>query len=101
MNLLRKVLFVAVLIILVCIAAVFAYNNPEPVTVDIGVARFDDISLTLALACAFALGWVVGLASAGLALIRMVAEKRRIRRQLRTAETEVASLRTLPMNDAN
>jgi putative membrane protein len=100
-TLLRKILLVAVLVLLVLIAAVFAYNNPDPVSLDIGLARFDDISLTLVMACAFAVGWLFGLASAGYALMRMAAEKRRIRRELRNVETEVASLRSLPLNDAN
>ena len=101
MTLLRKILIVAVLVLLVCVAALFAYNNPEPVTLDIGLARFDNISLTLVLACAFAVGWLFGLASAAFALMRTAAEKRRLRRALRNVETEVASLRSLPMNDAN
>jgi uncharacterized integral membrane protein len=100
-TLLKKILFGAALVLLVCVAAVFAYNNPDPVSIDIGLARIESISLTLALACAFALGWLFGLATAGFALLRMAAEKRRIRRELRNAETEVASLRTLPINDAN
>ena len=101
MTLLRKVLFVAVLIVLVCVAAVFAYNNPDPVTLDIGVARFESISMTLALACAFAVGWLFGLLSVGYALMRTASDKRRLRRELRNAESEVASLRSMPMNDAN
>lgn len=98
---LRKLLVIAALVLLVCIAAVFAYNNPDPIDLDIGLARFEGVSLTLALAGAFALGWVFGIASVGIAIVRMTAEKRRIRRELRDAENEVASLRSLPMNDAN
>ncbi len=101
MTLLRKALYLAVLVVLVCVAAVFAYNNPDPISLDIGLARFENISLTLALAGAFAVGWLFGLAAAAYALVRMAAEKRRIRRELQSAETEVASLRSLPMNDAN
>lgn len=101
MTLLRKALFVAVLVVLVCVAAVFAYNNPDPVTLDIGLARFENISMTLVLACAFAIGWLFGLASVGYALMRTAADKRRLRRELRNAESEVASLRSMPMNDAN
>lgn len=101
MTALKRIFYVAVLVLFVCVAAVFAYNNPEPVTVDIGVVRFENVSLTLALACAFAVGWVFGLAAAGVALLRSASQLRRIRRELRNAETEVASLRALPMNDAD
>lgn len=101
MTLLRKTLIVAVLVLLVCLAAVFAYNNPDPVTVDVGVARFENTSMTLVLACTFAAGWVFGLISAAFALLRMAAEKRRMRRELRSVEAEVAGLRSLPIDDAN
>ena len=57
--------------------------------------------MTLVLACAFAVGWLFGLASVGYALMRTAAEKRRLRRELRNAESEVASLRSMPMHDAN
>jgi uncharacterized membrane protein YciS (DUF1049 family) len=98
---LRKILFILVLVLLVCVAAVFAYNNPEPVDLDIGLARFEGISLTLALACAFGLGWLFGVASVGFALLKMAAEKRRIRRELHDAESEVATLRSIPIDDAH
>ena len=101
MTTLRKLLYVTLLVLLVCVAAVFAYNNPEPVALDVGLARFEDISLTLALACAFGVGWLFGLATAGLALLRMTRERSRIKRALRVAETEVSSLRNLPISDAN
>lgn len=101
MTLLRKILLIAVLVLLVCVAAVFAYNNPDPVTVDIGLARFENTSLTLVMACSLAVGWLVGLATAAFSLLRSAGEKRRLRRELRNIETEVASLRALPMNDAD
>jgi len=100
-TVLRKILVVVVLVLLVCVAAVFAYNNPDPVDLDVGFARFEGISLTLVLACAFGLGWLFGLASASYALARMAAERRRVRRDLRDAQSEVATLRSLPINDAN
>jgi len=100
-TILRKLLIVVLLVVFVCIAAVFAYNNPEPVDLDVGLARFEDVSLTLLLACAFGLGWVFGIASVGFAIVRMSAERRRMRRDLRDAEHEVASLRSLPISDAD
>lgn len=101
MTVLRKIVVVVVLVLLVCVAAVFAYNNPEPVDLDVGLTRFENISLTLVLACAFGLGWLFGLASAGFALLRMAAERRRVRRELHDAQSEVATLRALPIDDAH
>lgn len=101
MTMLRKILYVVVLVLLICTAVVFAYHNPEPIDLDIGLARFEQISLTLALAGAFAFGWIFGLLTLGTALIRLIAERRRLRRQLQAAETEVSSLRTMPIENAD
>ena len=97
----RKLLVIAVMVLLICVAAVFAYNNPDPVDLDIGLIRFEGLSMTLVLSCAFALGWMFGIASVGFALMKMRAERRRIRRELRDAENEVASLRSLPISNAD
>jgi putative membrane protein len=97
----RKLGIVLALLLSVLLAAVFAYNNPEPVTIDAGFARFPDVSLSLALLVCTGVGWVLGLLSAGFALWRMTAERRQLRRDLKLAEAELSSLRSLPLNDAH
>lgn len=101
MFVLRRIAFIVLLVLLALLAAVFAYSNPDPVDIDIGIARLQDISLTVALAAAFAFGWMFGLLCAGFALLRMLNDKRRLRRNLKLAETELSSLRGLPLQDAN
>lgn len=98
---LRRILYFTVLALLVLLAAVFAYANPGSVAIDVGFMRFADVSMSVAFAVAFALGWLFGLFCAGLALVRMAADRRRVRRQLRLAEAEVSTLRTLPLDDAH
>ena len=83
------------------LAAVFAYTNPEPIDIDIGLTRLEQVSMSIAFAVAFACGWVFGLISAGLALLRTAGEKRRLRKELKYAEAELNSLRGLPLQDAN
>lgn len=97
----RRVGLVAVALLFVLIAALFAYNNPDPIVVDTGFARFENVSLSAALAIAFATGWLFGLLCAGIALLRMAGERRRLRRDLRFAEAEISSLRNLPLQDAD
>ena len=97
----RKIALFLSLFLVVLVAAVFAYNNPDNITVDIGFARFEQVSVSLAFAVAFAIGWFFGLLSAGFAVFRMASERRRLRRELRLAEAEVSSLRSLPLHDAN
>jgi hypothetical protein len=83
------------------LAAVFAYSNPQPIDVDIGFVRIEQISLAAAFAVVFTVGWLFGLLSAGLALWRSAAERRRLRKDLQYAEAELGTLRRSSLPDAN
>ena len=97
----RKIGLFFALLLVVLIAAVFAWNNPGTLDVDIAFTRFENVSVPLAFAVAFAVGWLAGLLSAGVAVVRMAGERRRLRRKLSLAEAEVSSLRSLPLQDAD
>lgn len=101
MTILRRILYFTVLALLVLLAAVFAYTNPGSIEIDIGFMRLEDVAMSTAFTVAFALGWLFGVLCAGLALAKMAAERRRMRRHLRLAEAEVSSLRSLPRDDAD
>ena len=101
MATLRRATYFLVLVLLVLVALVLAYSNPEPVTLDIGIARIENVSMSVALAGAFAVGWLFGLISAAAALLRMMGDRRRLRREIRFAEAELSSLRGLPLQDAD
>jgi len=98
---LRRILFFLFLVLLALAAAVFAYSNPDSIAIDIGIMRFEEISMSVAFAGAFALGWVFGLICAGVALLGMARERRRLRRDIQFAEAEIQSLRSMPLQDAN
>jgi uncharacterized integral membrane protein len=99
---LRRVAFAALLIALMVLAAMFAYINPQPVDVDIGLAKLEQISLALAFAVVFVCGWLFGLLTAALTLWRGASERRRLRKDLRYVEAELSTLRsTRPLQDAN
>ena len=89
----RRLVFAAVLIVLIVLTGVFAYSNPQPIAIDIGVTRFEAVPMAVAFAAALALGWLLGVLSAGLALWRSKGEKRRLQQDLKFAEAE---LRTRP-----
>jgi uncharacterized membrane protein YciS (DUF1049 family) len=97
----RRLLYIAVALLFLLIAALLAYANPDPIAIDVGIARFENVSVTLVLACAFGLGWVFGLICVGLALLRVLRDRNRLRRDLRYAESELTGLRALPLQDAN
>lgn len=101
MATLRRILYFAVLTLVVLLAAVFAYTNPGAISVDIGFVRLNDVSMSAAFVSAFVLGWLFGLLCAGMALMKLSADRRRLRRHLRLAEAEVGSLRTLPSDHAD
>lgn len=97
----RKTALVLALLLAVLVATVFAYNNPEQIAIDIGVARIEGVPVPVAFVICLAIGWVFGLVSASVALLRMSRERRRLRRELKLAEAEVKSLRSLPLHDAD
>ena len=101
MTTVRKTVLLVSLLLVALLTAVFAYNNPDTVALDVGFTRLESVSIALAFAVCFAIGWVFGLITAGFALFRMTRERRRLRRDLKLAEAEVSSLRSYPLQDAN
>ena len=97
----KKSVLALALLLVVLLAAVFAYNNPQQIAIDIGFVRLDAVPVPVAFVVCLGIGWVLGLVSAGVALLRMSRERRRLRRELRLAEAEVRSLRSLPLHDAD
>ena len=78
------------------LTGVFAYSNPNPVDIDVGVIRFEQVSMAVAFAVVLAVGWLFGLLSAGIALWRSAGEKRRLRQDLKYAEAELRTRQTTP-----
>jgi hypothetical protein len=91
---LRRLAFVAVLLVLMLLTGVFAYSNPNPVDIDVGLVRFEQVSMAGAFAVVLAVGWLFGLLSAGVALWRSAGEKRRLRQDLKYAEAELRTRQT-------
>ena len=85
----RRLAYATVLISLLLLTGVFAYSNPQPIDVDIGLTRFEQIPMAVAFAITLALGWLLGVLSAGMALWRSAGEKRRLKQDLKYAEAEL------------
>lgn len=101
MNVLRRTLLIGLALVVASAAALFAFNNPGRIDVDIGVALLEDVPASIAFAVAFAFGWLFGMLSAGFAVLKLSADRRRLRRELRMTEAEADSLRSLPLADAD
>jgi uncharacterized integral membrane protein len=98
---LRRLAYVVIAVVFVLIAAVFAYGNQEPIAIDIGIMRLEDVSLTVALAITFVAGAVFGGLFSSVAILKHLRERRLLRRELRRTEAELQSLRSLPLHDAD
>jgi uncharacterized integral membrane protein len=78
----------------------FTSINPGTVSIDLAFGTVHP-TIPLALAVTFVLGWLFGLASVAFYVLGLLNERRRLRAALRNSETEISSLRSLPIADAD
>ena len=97
---LRRLTILALAVIFVLIAAVFAYGNQDPIALDIGIMRLEQVSLTVALAITFVLGAAFGGLFALIAMLKNARERSALKKELRRTEAELNALRNLPRIDA-
>ena len=91
----------AILIVFIVIAmATFTANNTGMIEIDLAFANITT-SIPLAFTVTFAIGWLFGVLSLGFYVLKLVNERRLLRRSLRMRESEVSSLRNLPLSDAD
>jgi uncharacterized membrane protein YciS (DUF1049 family) len=97
----HKAFIVLVALIVLLAVAVFSVQNPGVIELDLGVARLDEVRVSVAFAIAFGAGWAFGVLCCIGVVMRLLHQRRRLRRGLRDAEAEARSLRTLPVRDAH
>ncbi|MGH8193768.1 MAG: lipopolysaccharide assembly protein LapA domain-containing protein [Woeseiaceae bacterium] len=92
----------AILLILIILLAmlVFTMLNPGLIEIDLALGKVET-SIPLAFTVAFAAGWVFGLLCTAVFVMRLVKERRQLRKSLRATESEVSSLRNMPLSDAD
>ena len=96
----RSLLVSLLVLVFIGLAAIFATLNPGPITLDFAFFA-TQVEKSLAIIGAVAVGWVFGIACALFGILRLVAQRRSLRRALRLAEQEVQALRSLPVQDAD
>ncbi len=97
---LKRIVTLVVLVAAVLFAAVFASWNTDIIAVDFLFARYE-LPQSVVIIGALVIGVVIGLLGATLFLLRIASDRRKLRRALRTAETEITSLRSLPLQNAD
>ncbi|HSG98349.1 MAG TPA: lipopolysaccharide assembly protein LapA domain-containing protein [Woeseiaceae bacterium] len=97
---LKRIGLAILILFIVIVMATFTANNTGMIDIDLAFARINT-SIPLAFTVAFALGWLFGVLSIGFYVLKLVNERRVLRRSLRVTESEVSSLRNLPLSDAD
>ncbi len=95
---LRKLLLAIVVLAVIAIVVIFWVLNPGTIELDLGFGKIVT-ETPAAFVGAFIAGWLFGLVCLTLFVLRLVNDRRRLRKQLRLAETEVSTLRNLPLQD--
>lgn len=95
----RKIFLAALILLVVVVVIVFWGLNPGTIHLDLGLLEFD-ADKPAAFVGAFVFGWLFGLVCVTLFVLRLLNQRRKLRKQLRLAEAEVSGLRSLPMQDA-
>jgi uncharacterized integral membrane protein len=97
---LKRIAVIALVLCVFIAMAWFTSINPGQIELDLAFGTIEP-SVPLALAVTFVLGWVFGLLSMGVYALKHANERRRLRAALRKSESEVTSLRSLPIDNAN
>ena len=97
---LKRIGVVVVALALLLAMIVFTSQNPGVVEIDFIFGKAET-SIPLAFTIIFVAGWCFGLLSVSVYVLKMVNERRRLRKALSLSESEVSSLRNLPLQDAD
>lgn len=95
----RKAALIIVILIIFALMLWFTRINPGVIEIDLAFGTIQP-SIPMAFSVTFVLGWLFGLACTAIFIMRLFNERRRLRKALRIAESEVSSLRSLPIADA-
>jgi putative membrane protein len=99
MKLLRNLIYIAIVLAMAAIGALFALQNEAPVPLDVLVYTFEPRSLALWLLIAFALGGILGLVMSSILMLRNRAALASANRQLAKTRVELDKLRTAGLKD--
>jgi len=97
---LKRIAVIVLVVIIFAAMLVFTYYNKGTLDIDL-ILTTVTTSVPVAFTIAFAIGWLFGIVCMGAWALRLINDRRNLRRSLRVSESEVTSLRNLPLNDAD
>ncbi len=100
MTILKRIGLALLIILIFSAMIVFTAGNPGDVSLKLLHWEFT-APVALAFTGVFAIGWLFGVVCMGLYALKLANERRMLRRSLRMSESEVSSLRNLPLSDAD
>ena len=91
-----------IILVVILFAAMFTFTalNTGQVELDLGFFQ-RSFPISMAFAATFVLGILFGMLCMTAFVFRLFNERRNLRRSLRSSESEVSSLRNLPLSDAD
>ena len=90
------------LLVLVIVLAMLTFTALNSGSIDLDLAFFaGTYPLSVVLVVTFVVGTVFGMLCMTAFVFRLINERRTLRRALRLSESEVSSLRSLPLSDAD
>ena len=97
---LKRIALILVIVAIVIVMFTFTWRNKTPIDVDLFFAAVPTTA-AVAFTVAFAVGWLFGILCLSAWAVKLINERRSLRRKLKVSESEVSSLRNLPLNDAD
>lgn len=97
---LKRAGLIILIVALFVLMFTFTALNTGEVDVDLGFIK-RTWPVSMALAGTFVLGMIVGMLCMTAFIFRLINERRNLKRALRVSESEVSSLRNLPLSDAD
>ncbi len=97
---LKRIGLAILIVLIIVIMATFTANNTGMIDIDLAFTKITT-SIPLAFTVAFAVGWLFGVLCIGFFALKLVNERRVLRRSLKMTESEVSSLRSLPISNAD
>ena len=97
---LKRAGVVILIIVLFVVMFTFTALNTGDIELDLGFLK-RSYPVSMAFAAIFVLGVIFGMLCMTVFVFRLINERRTLRRSLRMSESEVSSLRNLPLSDAD
>jgi len=97
---LKRVGLIILITALFAVMFTFTALNTGQIEIDLGFFK-RSYPISMAFAATFVLGIIFGMLCMTAFVFRMIKERRTLRRSLQVSESEVSSLRNLPISDAD